>query len=120
MGVSFICSSSSNDRDYRSPTPTPTPNIVGNPDPKNFEIGEYQYVGDFLIVRVKYPDSKNFEGDKILVFYRVSISELRLLEALDPHFSGSALQISPIARFRPTLSGWMHAINLYTLLNAAK
>ena len=80
-----------------------------NPDPYNFEIVDSIRDGRFLIVKVNYPDCKNYEGNKILVYENVNLNKLRLQAALDPHFSNNTELYSPIARFEPTDRGWIMA-----------
>ncbi len=82
-----------------------------NPNPKNYEIINYTYQGKYLIVLIQYPDCKNFEGRKILVFRNIFIEDLwKQKEGIDPHFSDNDGFHSPIARFVPTLEGWEMAI----------
>jgi hypothetical protein len=81
----------------------------GNPNPKNFRIMQSEKIGRFVILLVHYPDCHNFEGDKILVFEDVSLATLQGLTSLDPHFCDSKAHSSPVARFVPTLNGWVYA-----------
>jgi len=80
-----------------------------NPDPYNFKILDFTRDGKYMIVRVNYPDCKNYEGNKILVFQNVTTEQLHKLKALDPHFSNNPAVLSPIARFEPTDRGWLMA-----------
>jgi len=101
MGLSFGgCSSS----------PYAVPN--SNPNPRNFKVIREQTIRGFLVVEVEYPDAKNFEGRKIMVYSGFTSSK-DLLDAtcgeLDPHFSEHG--VSPVARFKPGFVGWKHAIN---------
>jgi hypothetical protein len=84
---------------------------VGNPNPNKFEILKHQTVGRFTIVRIHYPDCHNFEGQKILVFEDISISTIKKLKSIDPHFCNNKAHPSPIARFVPTDHGWRYAIS---------
>lgn len=71
-----------------------------NPRPSNYICLRQIEKKDFTILVVKYPDAKNFEGEKILVFDDPKIRKLiKEKRPLDPHFSDK--NISPIARFRP-------------------
>jgi hypothetical protein len=77
-----------------------------NPDPKNFRILFYSKMNHYLMVVVHYPNCKNFEGLKVMVYeYIYSVEELiqKTKGELDPHFSKDC--ISPIARFKPTDEG---------------
>lgn len=77
-----------------------------NPNPKNWIICKYEICGDYLLVLIKYPDCKNFEGHKILLYQGISsVNELltKTNKIIDPHFSEKG--ISPIARFEPTMNG---------------
>lgn len=106
----------SGDRYTSSPPATvvqvnPTIKLVvpGNPDPANYKIIDTLTVGNILIAEIQYPDCKNYEGRKILVFEGVSAQALRGQKLIDPHFSKNSQYISPIARFEPTDKGWKMA-----------
>ena len=81
-----------------------------NPNPDRFSIKNTKQVGRFLVASIQYPNCKNFEGDKILVFENVTERDLRTLRSLDPHFCDSSGHISPTARFVPTQKGWQYAL----------
>lgn len=106
MGVSPMMSNSSldNPEDYL------TNNILGNPNPCNYKILEFQQIDDNLVIKILYPDSNNYEGKKILVFENCNIGELKKQRVIDPHFSENNKYYSPIARFEPTKKGWGLAI----------
>ncbi|MCK9458528.1 MAG: hypothetical protein M0R80_02665 [Proteobacteria bacterium] len=80
-----------------------------NPNPKNFEILYSEQIGEFLIVRIKYPDCTNFEGVKILVYAEGTVADLLAQGSIDPHFSNNPDFYSPIARFVPTTGGMVMA-----------
>lgn len=84
-----------------------------NPNPSNFNITRIIKRGAYLIAIVNYPDCTNYEGDKILVFEKVSVASLMSLTKLDPHFV--AKSVSPIARFAP--DRLVMAINFITTLD---
>src|SRR5262245_35821448 len=90
-------------------TTTRRKKIPGNPDPKNFSILRTRIIGTFLIAKISYPDCKNYEGKKILVFSDTRRSELLKAKSLDPHFCEGE-HLSPIARFEPTKKGWEMAV----------
>lgn len=78
----------------------------GNPDPKNYQILEvYDAPLNACAVRIKYPDAKNYEGIKILV-YRHPWRIVQETKTLDPHFCNNPQCVSPFARFEPTEKGW--------------
>jgi len=81
----------------------------GNPDPANYQLVDTLTIGNFLIVEIKYPNCKNYEGRKILVYEGVTWQKLRSQKLIDPHFSANKKFISPIARFEPTDRGWRMA-----------
>ena len=87
----------------------------GNPDPKNFVVLDRwpSFAGpsanDMLVLKVRYPDCTNFEGNKILVFQGVTMGDLSEQGSMDPHFCDNAKFHSPIARFEPTEEGWRMA-----------
>jgi len=108
MGLSpFKSSGSIYDRVVTKEVPNPL-----NPDPRNFLIERIAHVemGNHLVVQVKYPNCKNYEGRKILVFNSLTLEQLMNLDILDPHFSSEKPHLSPIARFIPTDQGWKMAI----------
>ena len=83
---------------------------TNNPNPRRFNIFKSQQIRDYLVAKINYPDATNFEGNKILVFYKVTEKELRKQTVLDPHFYENS-HLSPIARFIPTDSGWFYAVD---------
>ncbi len=84
--------------------------LVGSPNPRNFQILEAGMNEAFTILKVKYPDCKNYEGMKILVYKGHVLKELVRQAELDPHFCDKHL--SPIARFAPTEEGIKLALSL--------
>lgn len=114
MGLNFI---GSNDNSYKYNNINPLP----NPNPNRFKIikylekcNNYQKSNTYLLVLINYPDCKNYEGNKILLFSNLSIEELKRQDKIDPHFS--EIQLSPIARFEPTLLGWKLGEKLIDIL----
>lgn len=114
MGVN---GSSRNSRAYYPSGPrldgySPPPPPPGNPDPSNYQLVRAEEgLGKYLIVMIKYPDCKNYEGNKILVFKDVTLIELVNQKLIDPHFfPGDDKRKSPIARFVPTEEGWQMAL----------
>lgn len=87
-----------------------------NPNPNRYNIRKSLVIGKYLIIRIEYPDCKNFEGEKILVYHNIDLKDLLAQKAIDPHFSESTKFYSPIARFIPTSVGWEMAIKLCKLL----
>ena len=91
-------------------SPKPAPVLFeGNPDPKNFVIERAEMIGLHVVAEVVYPDCKNYEGRKILVFKGCTIAYLAKQEFLDPHFCHNSTHPSPFARFEPTEDGWYAA-----------
>lgn len=95
-------------------SPYAAPN--SNPNPKRFTIvTTLRLTGSggkaFLLLKVNYPDAKNFEGDKVMLYEGFGSVD-SLLEAtggdLDPHFADTAA--APIARFKPDVKGWAMAL----------
>lgn len=84
----------------------------GSPNPKNYRVVKSQTVGHHLVVVLKYPDCKNYEGKKILLYRNMALDSLLSQEEIDPHFSNTAKYLSPFARFEPTTDGWAAAIQL--------
>jgi len=97
-----------------SPSPINTPSNrtkYSNPDPSNFVIEKTEAIGKFVVIKVRYPDSINYEGRKILVYKNIGLDEIIKSTVLDPHFCDDETHISPIARFEPTVRGWRYAVS---------
>lgn len=100
MGVGLFKSCSS--------SPYAAPN--SNPDPGNYKIINWETCGNYFLLLINYPDAKNFEGNKILLYKDIANPGellIRTNNKIDPHFSKDA--ISPIARFEPNSRGWNNA-----------
>ena len=82
-----------------------------NPDPTKYKILQNIQVGNHLVIKINYPDCKNYEGNKILVFENCTLEDLKNQKIIDPHFSDNKNFKSPIARFEPTGRGWTWACN---------
>lgn len=83
--------------------------LAPQPDPRHFRIERFETIGRGLIVLVTYPDCRNYEGRKILVFKDLTEHALFAAEVLDPHFIDVAPpgMPVPIARFHPNIEeGW--------------
>lgn len=77
-----------------------------NPNPRNYIIVQHIECRGHLLVNINYPDCKNYEGDKILLYKDLTLNDLRKQEVIDPHFNKSDRYKFPFARFEPTLAGW--------------
>ena len=78
-------------------------NDISIPDPTNFSVTKKIVVNDYPIFWVNYPDAKNYEGNKILMYPKFFNTDF-LQKRMDPHFFTEG--DSPIARFEPTVHGW--------------
>ncbi len=99
-------------RQHYDPAPPPATLAAQAPaEPKadNWKIVKAKEVGNFLILQMNYPDCKNYEGNKILVFQGVTMIDLVNQRLIDPHFFKDSKYKSPIARFEPTNQGWLMA-----------
>ena len=76
-----------------------------NPNPFDFKIVRYFEKSGNLVVQVNYPNCDNYEGNKIILFKRLTIEKLKAWKSLDPHFLENNPK-SPAARFEPTKRGW--------------
>lgn len=79
-----------------------------NPDPAKFELVKVETVNGYAVVQIKYPDCKNYEGVKIMVWKSKDFNEMLQSGLLDPHFSDDVP--SCLARFIPTKEGWNWAV----------
>lgn len=82
----------------------------GNPVPTNFRVIKTLTHGQYVVAMVRYPDARNYEGLKIMVYKGVTPNDLAKASFLDPHFCESKAHISPLARFEPTEEGWRMAV----------
>lgn len=82
-----------------------------NPDPTNYKIFSHYYCGEFLVIKIKYPNCDNYEGKKILVYKNTTLEDLMKQKSIDPHFSNNKKYKSPIARFEPTDEGLKMALD---------
>ena len=87
-----------------------------NPDPYNWIINDSWQRGQYLLIDITYPDCKNYEGKKVMVYEDVTLDELRKQKTIDPHFSSNKKFYSPIARFEPTKRGWEMGMMFIELL----
>ncbi len=97
MGISPFKNCSTN---YGTPAPAP------NPDPSRWTLLERADYPHGSVMRVRYHDCTNFEGEKVMVYRGIK----KAMVDLDPHFSENPE--SPIARFRPDDVGWKMACDL--------
>ena len=91
---------------YRAPDPPPAAPM---PSASNWKVVQAEEIKNFLLLRLNYPDCKNYEGNKILVFRDIKLIDLVNRRLIDPHFFPSGKYKSPIARFEPTDEGWAMA-----------
>ena len=77
-----------------------------NPDPYNWILNMSLEGDGYLLVDITYPDCKNYEGRKIMLYENVTVEQLEKQKTIDPHFSSNKRFYSPIARFEPTKRGW--------------
>ena len=113
MGIIKFGSSSSYDKKYNCGNDYSTPQVkLPNPDPSNFKIRKHKQYGKYLLVIIKYPDCKNYEGNKILLYKNAEIDDLKNQGSIDPHFSNNREYHTPVARFEPTDNGWLMAETL--------
>ena len=104
MGIMKVMSSSSYDRPTTTSFKYET--VKGNPDPYNCRIVEHLEKCGHLLVLINYPDCRNYEGNKVLLYKYTKLVEIKRQGSIDPHFSCNMNSISPIARFEPTEEGW--------------
>lgn len=95
---------------YDKMTPMKVSVQKGNPDPYNFRIDKHTQIENYLVLLVTYRGVTNYEGKKVLVYEDLTFEDVRKLKSLDPHFSDNKKFKSPIARFRPDITGWGMAI----------
>lgn len=77
-----------------------------NPNPSRFTIKRIDLCGLYTVCLVNYPDCTTYGGDKVMVYEEGSTKILNT-KKLDPHFIEG--QLSPIARFPGSATGWQHA-----------
>lgn len=90
----------------------------GNPNPDNYQLIKAHEDGEWLVVKMKYPDCTNFEGDKVLIFKNLTLLQLVNQKFIDPHFfPDDSKHKSPVARFVPTDEGWEMALLFVTTMS---
>lgn len=77
---------------HKSPEPP-------QPDSANYRIERTVRKGDYLLMEITYPDCKNYEGRKILLFENTTLNDLMRQKYIDPHFCDNKDYKHPIARF---------------------
>lgn len=83
--------------------------VLGEPRPHRFKVNRMQRVGSAVVVEINYPDCKNYNGNKVLVYDSLDkFWSLVKSGVVDPHFLEQSY--SPEARFLPTEAGWNRAI----------
>jgi len=82
-----------------------------DPNPAKFMIRKYNEQNGNLAILINYPNCKNYEGEKIIVFKNTTWEDVKNLKEIDPHFTDEAT-IKPFARFEPTTEGWLSAVSL--------
>jgi hypothetical protein len=86
-----------------------------DPNPTKFMIRKFTEQNGNLAILVDYPNCKNYEGAKVIVYKNTNWEQVRRLKELDPHFTNEA-SIKPFARFEPTTEGWLKAVELLNAL----
>ncbi len=89
-----------------------------SPDANRYEVVEaVEHYGN-LVMRVLYPNCSAcaYEGQKVMVFVGVSLTNAILWKKIDPHFRDPKIKTprteapSPSARFPATTDGWVEAL----------
>lgn len=83
--------------------------VPGNPKPDRFKIIRVEEHRGNLVALIHYPDAKNYEGKKVMLYLDATEKQLREQTEIDPHFTESGFR--PFARFEPTKAGWIVAVN---------
>lgn len=76
-----------------------------DPNPSSFIIKRHIEQYGHTIIWINYPNCKNYEGDKIILFKNTTFQQIEALTEIDPHFT-ELDTIKPFARFEPTKEGW--------------
>ncbi|MBT7914341.1 hypothetical protein HN588_10575, partial [Candidatus Bathyarchaeota archaeon] len=89
-----------------------------SPDVKNYVIQDIEAVGNYLIIKVSYPNCSrcSYSGNKVLVV-RATMKDAVMWNEIDPHFKDPKTPKSrnqspgPIARFPASPEGWQDALS---------
>lgn len=92
--------------------------LTDSPDNSNYEVDRVQAVGNYLVMRVTYPNCAKcaYEGNKVMVFEGVGMVDAIRWRQIDPHFRPldatrpRTEAPSPIARFPANDKGWSDAL----------
>ncbi len=122
----MTCHHGPNDRSCSSHRDYVAPHSYANsystpitPDSEKYEIIDYWEIGEYFVLKVKYPNCGicSFEGTKILVYHGISVKDiLTKWKKIDPHFADPKRPKSissappPIARFPASAEGQALAI----------
>lgn len=71
-----------------------------NPSPDRWMLLDKAEFANGHVLKVRYYDCTNYEGQKVMVYRGPYVERSRL----DPHFQPSGA--APVARFRPDAEGW--------------
>jgi hypothetical protein len=96
--------------------PEQQPSPDRNPDPYNYQLGQFYEVGNLLVVEITYPNCNNYEGKKILLFEDMNMDRLRTHKQIDPHFIEDHKVLHLLARFKPTEAGFKQAVAFANLI----
>lgn len=87
-----------------------------SPNPDDFKIIDYEQVAQHLVLKVRYPGCKrcSYDGDKVMVFFNVTMKKALAWTRIDPHFREDKREgleaPSPAARFPASSEGWADAV----------
>lgn len=96
-----------------SDAPTQSLSVKVRQPSYKLEVLNQQTYGKYFVTMVKYPDCRANEGNKVLVTtFRID-STMKV----DPHFDGTP---GIVARFPPTLIGWVHATRFAEMVSKDK
>lgn len=90
------------------------------PPTKNYKFVRTYENNEWVVLWINYPECKNYEGNKILVYVNTTLVEILNQDYIDPHFLEIKGRINPFARFRPTEDGWDAAVQLADKLYIGK
>lgn len=109
MGLPLFSSSS-----YDKPKTVYVEKVINlpNPNPNNYKILQFIEENGWLLVRIRYLDCTNYEGEKVLLYKNCTMGKLQKQKSIDPHFTKNKKYYSPFARFEPTTEGWKTAIKI--------
>ena len=78
--------------------------MSNTPNPKEFAIIQIKQINNHVVAKLQYPNCRNHNGLKILVWENTNLNDITMGSYIDPIMSINDVKL--IAEFIPTEYGW--------------